>query len=398
MIPRIIESDIRQELNRIGVDPAGIKIMVPKGEFLAIKIEALRPTAANILKQEILAIGGEAATAYGSINHSVKTTPVIILATIRQLTDLMKKLAQHQFGLPQLAKQLRASISNYRNIPTPLKFRRRTLSFGRRTYIMGILNITPDSFSDGGRYFSLDSAVKHAEQLLSEGADIIDIGGESTRPGAARVSAQQEIERIVPVIAALRRQRRAIISVDTRKAPVAQAALAAGADMINDVSGLKYDHKMAAVIAKAGCPVCLMHMRGTPATMQKNTAYSDLLGELINELQGSLAIAENAGILQGKIIVDPGIGFGKTAEQSLVIVRRLAELKALGRPILIGPSRKSVVGQTLGLPPEERLEGTLALIALAIANGADIVRVHDVKQVKRAAQMADATVRRRKNG
>jgi dihydropteroate synthase len=230
--------------------------------------------------------------------------------------------------------------------------------------------------------------------MLEDGADIVDVGGESTRPGARAVTAEEEVKRVMPVIRALSRTKGAAISIDTRRARVARAALDAGADMINDVSGLRYDRKMAAVAACSKIPVCVMHMQGKPQNMQKNPAYKDLMGEIISCLEESLAIAKNAGILHGKILVDPGIGFGKTLEHNLEILKRLRELKVLGQPILVGPSRKSMIGKILGLPVEERVEGTAAAAAIAIANGADIVRVHDVKEIKRVVKITDAILRR----
>jgi dihydropteroate synthase len=261
---------------------------------------------------------------------------------------------------------------------------------------MGVLNVTPDSFSDGGYFLDSEAAVRHGQQMIRDGADIIDIGGESTRPGSEAVPAEEEIDRIVPVIAKL--AKRTIISVDTTKAEVAEAALAAGADMVNDVSGLRFDPALAKLVAEKGVPLSLMHIKGKPRDMQNDPVYSDLMSEVISYLEEGLAIAQKAGILLEKIIVDPGIGFGKTVEHNLEIMARLKELKGLGRPVLVGTSRKSVIGKVLDLPVEERLEGTAATVALAIANGADIVRVHDVRAMSRVARMTDAIVRRRKNG
>ncbi len=399
MSARVIELADRRsaesELRAVGCDPAGVRLMAPKSVFRAVKVTGLRPPAANILKQEMLSFGGEAATAYGSIVHSVKATDVLITGTLKQFALLADKLKQHQFGLPALGMEIEACLLNYDRNPPPLKIGPRTFDFGRRTYIMGILNVTPDSFSDGGKFSDPAAALEHGRQMAAAGADIIDVGGESTRPGAAPVGAAEEIRRVVPVIKALAKDRRLIVSVDTRKAAVARAALAAGARLVNDVSGLRFDKQMAGVVARHRVPVCLMHMKGTPKTMQKNPVYSDLIGEIIDSLAGSLAIANNAGILLEKIIVDPGLGFGKTAAGNLEIVRRLKEFKMLGRPLLVGPSRKSAIGAVLDLPPGERVEGTAALAALAIAGGADFIRVHDVKELFRVARMTDAIVRRK---
>lgn len=272
----------------------------------------------------------------------------------------------------------------------------RRLEFGRKTLVMGVLNVTPDSFSDGGLYLNLDRAVARAKAMVMEGADIIDLGGESTRPFADPVPPEEEMARVIPVLERLIAEVRVPISVDTYKSEVAWRALELGAAMINDISGLRADSRMAEVIAASGCPVVVVHMQGTPKTMQVKPVYADVMEEVKAGLRASMDIARRAGVEEGKVIVDPGIGFGKTAEHNLEILHRLAELKSLGRHILIGTSRKSFIGKVLELPPGERLEGTAATVALSIAHGADLVRVHDVKAMKRVAQMTDAIVRWRR--
>jgi len=268
-----------------------------------------------------------------------------------------------------------------------------TLSVGHRTLIMGILNVTPDSFSDGGCFTDPDEAVKHALHMLVEGADIIDVGGESTRPGATPVDADEELRRVLPVIAEIRRRApEAIISIDTYKAAVADAALDAGANIINDVWGLMKDLEMAAVAARRNVPVVVMHN-------QEGTLYKNLVHDVIAALRRSIRRAVEAGLPPEMIIIDPGIGFGKTAVQNLDLLKELQALQVLGRPILLGTSRKSTIGKVLGgVPVEERLEGTAATVALGIAAGADIVRVHDVKAMKRIAMMTDAIVRPGRGG
>ncbi|MFH1386382.1 MAG: dihydropteroate synthase [bacterium] len=382
MIPRIITTSPEEEMRRLGCDPAGIKIMSDKADFKVIKLSTIKPIPANIIKQEILSLGGEAATSYGVIDHSAKQSDVLIFGTLRQLNQLVNKLKQHQFGLPAIALEISTVLKNY-------------AENDRKVKVMGILNVTPDSFSDGGKYFNLETAVKKADEMIAEGAEIIDIGGESTRPGATAVPAKAEIDRVLPIIKKLAKHKKVVVSIDTRKAEVAKAALEAGAKMVNDVSGLRFDKKMAGVAAKYQVPVCLMHMRGTPANMQQKTKYHDLMGELAGHLEEGLAIAKNAGILHEKIIVDPGLGFSKTADQNLEILRRLRELKGLGCPVLLGPSRKATIGQVLGLPVKERLEGTLAMVAVAVINGVDIVRVHDVKETIRVVRMVEAIKGRR---
>lgn len=268
---------------------------------------------------------------------------------------------------------------------------RRALSLDR-PLVMGILNITPDSFSDGNRFFSLDAAVARALEMEGEGADIIDIGGESTRPNAPAVSLAEELDRVVPVIEALAGKISVPISIDTYKAGVARAACAAGAEIVNDVSGLFFDPAMAQAVAAADAGLVVMHTRGTPDRMQANTRYRDLVAEVIGYLAESLALAEAAGIPACRIAVDPGLGFGKSVEGNLELVRRLGELRSLGRPILVGPSRKSFIGAVTGKGDGERLFGTAAAVAVSIVNGASIVRVHDVAAMRDVAVMARALV------
>ncbi len=283
----------------------------------------------------------------------------------------------------------------------------RTFRWGERTYVMGILNVTPDSFSGDGLLAQgdpVEAALAQAQAFLEAGADILDIGGESTRPGAQPVPLEEEIRRVIPVVREVARQfPKAVISVDTYKAPVAEAALEAGAHLVNDVWGLRADPRMAAVVARYGVPVILMHNRSTPNNAEVRerlggryvgVAYENLLEDVKRELLESVALAHAAGIPDSHIILDPGIGFGKTVEQNLELVDRLGEIRALGYPVLLGSSRKSFIGYTLNLPPEERLEGTAAAVAVGIVRGADIVRVHDVLPMVRVARMTDAIVRR----
>jgi len=381
-------NEIINEMNRIGVHSTGISIMSPKAEFRIIKIKDVPVVSANIIKQDMLSFGGEAATAHGTIDHSVKTTDVLIFGTKLQIRNLISKLKLQYFGLRKLASKVDEVLENYDGIPSPIKVKGKTFNFGRRTYIMGILNITPDSFSDGGRYISFSDAVKHGKEMLEQGADMIDIGGESTRPGAKPVYAKEEINRVIPVISALKRTG-AVISIDTTKSIVAEAAIKAGASMINDISALKGDRKMAKVAAKYKVPVVLMHMQGKPRTMQKNPKYKDLIPDIISYLQNSIGLAIKGGVLKEKLIVDPGFGFGKTVAHNIEILRNLKAFKVLGCPILIGTSRKSTIGRILNLPPEERLEGTAATVTAAISAGANIIRVHDVEQMARVAKMSD---------
>ncbi len=262
---------------------------------------------------------------------------------------------------------------------------------GQRTLVMGILNVTPDSFSDGGQFAGTEHALAHARRMLNEGADIIDVGGESTRPGAEPVPAEEEMRRVLPVIERLHALCPAPISVDTCKAAVARAAVAAGARIINDIGGLTLDPEIARVAADTGATLILMHIRGTPRTMQQEIHYDDVVADIVAFLRRQVQVAVDAGVPRERLIVDPGIGFGKRVEHNLEILRRLRELTALGLPILIGTSRKRFIGEVLGgLPPEQRVEGTAATVAVSILNGASIVRVHDVLPMVRVARMTDA--------
>ncbi len=276
-----------------------------------------------------------------------------------------------------------------------LNCRSQKLELGSRTLIMGILNVTPDSFSDGGLFAEVEKAVEHAKNMVAEGADIIDVGGESSRPGADTVSVEVEKARVLPVIERLAGTVEVPISIDTYKSSVARDALNMGACMVNDITALRGDPDMASVVAEAGVPVVLMHMKGTPRDMQLDPHYDSLISEITSFLSIRIQAAMDAGISQNQIIIDPGIGFGKTVAHNLEIIRRLSEFKPLGKPILIGTSRKSFIGKVLGLSTDDRLEGTAASIAVAIANGADIVRIHDVKEVARVVSMTDAIVRGR---
>lgn len=277
----------------------------------------------------------------------------------------------------------------------PLKLRSRTLVLGERTLIMGVLNVTPDSFSDGGKFFSLKSAIDGALAMERAGADILDIGAESTRPGSAGISTAEELQRLLPALDVLRKRLRIPISVDTQKAGVAEIAVGAGAAILNDISGLKNDPRVAEVAAKFGVPLILMHMRGTPRTMQKQPFAKNAVKDVIAGLRHSIAVARRAGVRDSRIILDPGIGFGKSFQQNYELLARLPELAKLGYPLLVGTSRKGFLGATLAshgksAPPEARIWGTAATVTASILGGAHIVRVHDVAEMAQVAKVADA--------
>jgi len=285
--------------------------------------------------------------------------------------------------------------------PTPLfrlSWSGYTLDLSRRTHVMGVINVTPDSFSDGGQFFEKERAVEQALQLVADGADLIDIGGESTRPYSKRISAEEEMNRVIPVIEALKKELGVPISIDTLKAQVAREALRRGASMVNDISALRFDPEMASVVAETGVPVILMHMKGTPADMQVNPTYDDVAAEIIGFLRKAMDQAVSRGVRRDRIIVDPGIGFGKTSDHNLEIIRGLGRLQCLEAPILVGSSRKAFIGRILEKKAHERDTGTMATVAAAVMNGAHIVRVHNVKQAVETVKVIDAIRRGRFEG
>ncbi|KUK84316.1 MAG: Dihydropteroate synthase, partial [Desulfofundulus kuznetsovii] len=312
---------------------------------------------------------------------------VVLMGTLNQYKDVLLKLKMQAFGLPRLADQIEKVLNNLEKRPAKLSCRDRELYLGKRTLIMGILNITPDSFSDGGIYSDPGKAEERAFQMVEEGADIIDVGGESTRPGYTPVSLEEEIERVMPVLKRLSGKIRVPVSIDTSKAEMARQSLEMGVQIVNDQQAFRGDPQMPGIVARYGAAVIIMHN-------QQGTEYKDMLGEMVHYFRESIDIAEAAGIKRDAIVIDPGVGFGKTVEGNLEAILRLPELACIGRPVLVGTSRKSVIGKVLDLSVDQRLEGTAVTVALSIAGGADIVRVHDVKEMARVVKMADAIVRR----
>lgn len=394
--PRLLEvstaGHAAHELRRMAVDSYGVVEMVPKMRTLNIGLSHLECRQANILKQEMLSLGGDAAVARGTVACSIESTDCVLIGTVKQLTRLCRKLTAQPFGLAELAGELDLLLGRIASSPASWKTSQRSLSL-QRPLIMGILNVTPDSFSDGGCSSDPARAFEKALQMEAEGADIIDIGGESTRPGAALVTFDEELRRVIPIIERLAGTLKCAISVDTWKSAVAGKALAAGAEIINDISGFNFDPLMAGLAASSGAGVVLMHTRGTPDKMQQNTAYDDLMAEISTGLLISLDLAREAGVSAECIAIDPGIGFGKGAASNLELIRRLAELTSFGQPILTGPSRKSFIGKVLGREQtDDRLFGTAAAVALSVSNGASILRVHDVRAMRDVADMAHAIV------
>ena len=384
------DEEIAAEFRAIGVDPAGFEHMLPKAQHVNIRVRELSAPAALILKQEMLSLGGDCANHRKILKNDVVSADSILMGNVKVFQKLILKLRQQPFGLNELAENLQAAIENYLH-PKPmlLKCGSRTLDLSRRTYIMGILNVTPDSFSDGGEFFEPQRAIERGIQMAEQGADIIDVGAESTRPGADPLSQQQELERLIPVVEQLARVIDVPISVDTYKSQIAEAAIAAGATMINDISGLRFDSDMKTIAARYNVPVAVMHIKGVPKNMQLDPDYDDLIDEIYQYLADSIKLAMNAGLNRDQIIIDPGIGFGKRLLDNYTIIKRLREFSTLACPILIGPSRKSFIGKILDAPPDQRLEGTAAAVAIGIQNGANIVRVHDVAAMKRVCQIAD---------
>src|SRR6266850_1668223 len=373
----------------------GIPARRTNGAVRAVRLEGVPSKAARALVEIMAGAGGCAQAASGRRGGG----PVVILQGDGAHYDAFLEKASRRPATRAAALEMRDVLMRASTWPRALALARGRLPLGQRTLIMGILNVTPDSFSDGGRTLDPSRAVERAMQMVREGADLIDIGGESTRPGAKPVPLKEELRRVMPVLEAVAGSVRALpdrhplLSVDTRKAEVARRAAAAGADLINDISGLTYDPAMAAAVADSGLPVVLQHIRGTPGTMQKNPRYRHLLPEIAAFLRGQMEKAIRAGVREDKIVIDPGIGFGKRRRDNLAILKDLKVLTSLGRPILIGASRKSFLKETIALPPAERLEASLAAEALAIAGGADIIRVHDVREAVRVASLCDAVFR-----
>lgn len=385
--------DSRREITRTKADETGVAKMTDKALGYAIRAEGLKSPGANILKQEALSVGAEAAVARGVVNCSTEFTDVVIMGSRKQLKRLITKLKPQPFGLKTLAAEL-ASALDLCEAPQRWSFGGRCYDLEAKPLVMGIVNVTPDSFSDGGDHRATGTAVEAALRMEAEGADILDIGGESTRPGAQAVSLEDELDRVLPVISALSGRVKVPISIDTYKAQVALRAMEAGASVVNDISGLFLDPEMAGVVASTGAGLVAMHMRGTPRDMQTDTAYADIVSEVFGHLAQSLTRAREAGIDAERIVVDPGIGFAKSTQGNMVLLRRLSEFAALGRPVLVGASRKAFIGRTLGITePKERLEGSLAVAALAVANGARIIRSHDVLATRRTVDMAWAIAR-----
>ncbi|MGC2288389.1 MAG: dihydropteroate synthase [Thermoplasmata archaeon] len=384
-------TEIARELERTASDPEGVGIMTRKGRTLLVRLDGIPLKAAPLLKQEMLALGADSAHAKGVADLSVEQSAVVLFGTPGQYAHLLPKLRRQPFQLRAVADAVQAVLENYsRTTPRSLRGLHRSVTLGAATVVMGVLNVTPDSFSDGGLFEQPEAAIARGLALEAEGAQMLDIGAESSRPGAASISAEQELARLQGVLPALHDRLKIPISVDTQKPEVARAALDLGADLINDVSGLR-NPQMRQVIARSGAPAILVHMRGTPETMQKDLDYTDLRAEVYGALAQAVAAALGDGIAPERLLVDPGLGFGKSSEQSLDLLRHVSEFRGLGCPVVVGASRKSFLADVLwGLPTEARLEASLAAAVVAALGGAAVVRVHDVASTVRALSVADA--------
>jgi len=380
-------NDVRRHLGEFDLPAEDIEKIADSFLYCTIKLEGVDTRAANLMKSLLETLGGGIAMSRGAHDYTVRETDVLITGSRRTLQLLAARLKGEPYGLDAVSAEIIAcTTAGNRTI----SWGSRTLDFTHKTYVMGILNCTPDSFFPSSRAASLKDAMKSAHEMISAGVDIVDVGGESTRPGSEPVPVEEEIRRVIPVIQALRADSDVIVSVDTRKKEVAERALDAGADIINDISGLRHNDDLARLVARRRVPVVLMHMRGTPKTMQKSPFYKNTISEILRELQPSIAAAIGAGIAPEMIIIDPGIGFGKRIQDNLRIIKELASLKSLKFPILVGLSRKGFIGEILDRPVEKRLIGTVTANTLAILNGANIIRVHDVADAVEMVKIIDS--------
>jgi dihydropteroate synthase len=392
---RVLEAEslaeISREVARTESDPEGVAIMTRKGRIYPVRLDGISLKAAPLLKQETLSVGADSAHARGIADHSASTTSVVILATWGQYQRIVPKLRRQPFRLAEVAAEIDRALRSYvSRTPRTISGAHRTFVVGDRPRVMGVVNVTPDSFSDGGLHLDPKDAVAHAERLVAEGATIVDIGGESTRPGATPVSPDAEWKRVEPVLAGLARRLSVPISIDTRHAEVALRAVDAGADVVNDVEGLRSE-AMRRAVAKSGAAVVAMHMRGDPTTMQSNLVYSDLRGEVYSALAEATDRAVADGIPADRILIDPGLGFGKSPEQSLELLLHIGEFRSLGYPVVVGASRKSFLGWLLGTDDKShRLEAGIAAAVVAAERGTALVRTHDVGPTVRALALVRA--------
>lgn len=392
-IRQITPEEAGKVISEIGFDESYISAGIKKYEFKLYKICNLTCAQATIVKQVALSAGADAAVHREVLVCGVESSDLLIGATAAQLETICTKLLKQPFGLKELARQIKEKLSL--TFPPSLTIREKTFDWAAKTYIMGILNLTPDSSSDGGKYLDPDIAVEHAKKMIDDEADIIDIGGESTKPFSQEVMPDEEMRRVLPIIERIRAYNDKIpISIDTRHSETAKKAVEAGVDIINDVSGLDWDEKMAATAAELAVPVVIMHSLGSPDVMQQAPTYSEnVVDAVYKDLYTKTQKALSAGIKPENIIIDPGIGFGKAFEHNIELIKRIEEFKTLGYPILIGVSRKSVIAKVLNVPPMEREEAAIALNSYAASKGANIIRVHEVNSHYKALKVLDCVIR-----
>ncbi len=367
----------------MGVDPVGIDIMEGKSRHHLIRLDDVDLRAALILKQDMLSLGGEAALCREAAGLAIRKTPVLLMGTTRQMRGLVSKLWEQPFKLADLSRSIEELLDTIDN-GSRYVVRGQDLLSGGRKAVVGILNVTEDSFSDGGKYAERESAVARGIEMAAQGADIIDVGGESTRPGARPVNAKEEMEKVIPVIRDLVAEGVNSISVDTTRSEVAEKAIQEGACILNDISGMTFDPRMLHVAAASEASVILMHTRGRPETMQDDLVYDDLMGEVCSYLEGAMDLAMGEGIPAERICLDPGIGFGKSLEQNLELISRIGELRSLGAAVMVGASRKSFIGRLTGADVEHRMPGSIGAAVAAAMKGADMVRVHDIVETVQA--------------
>lgn len=392
MLCELASSEVMSEIQKLGVHNDSVKIFEKKSSMTPLKIYDVASPAANILKQEMLSLGGDCAIHKNCVNCKIERSNLILLGTKRQYEKLLPKLKMmNYFGFPEIYSEIKNFLTSERKPLLTKLSDGRTLDY-KTARVMGIINVTSDSFFEGSRSTSMKKILQQAEKFIKEGAEILDIGGESSRPGADLVSLDDEIERVKPAVREIRREfKEAVISVDTYKSETARVGIDNGADIINDITALRGDLAMAGLIAKTKVPVILMHMQGSPKTMQNNPTYKDLITDLLTFFDERINSLLDIGVGREKIIIDPGFGFGKTVDHNLEIVRRLHEFSCFSVPVLLGASRKSTITSVLKTRgPAENLEGTLGITAKAFFSGASIVRVHDVLENKRLIKMLEA--------
>jgi dihydropteroate synthase len=380
----------RRELQRIGVDPDACRLFVDKGVAVVLKCDGLSCAQANILKQTALLCGGDVAVAR-DVYHTAtrKKTSALVFVNRRELGRMLERLAEQPW-MATVRQELSTALTPGK--APVLCFDDTTITFSR-TYIMGVINITADSFYRGSRYTEQNEIVRVACDMERSGADFIDIGTESSRPGARSTTVKADLKKLKSVLPRIARSVTIPISVDTYKSEIASFAIDHGAAIINDISGLRFDRKMVKLLARTNTALVIMHMKGTPRTMQRRPSYRDLMGEVHDFFRHAIEVACGNGISRDRIVLDPGLGFGKRLEDNYEIINRLEEFTTLDRPLLVGHSRKSFIGLPFGLTPEHRLEGTLGVEALLIKNGASIIRVHDVGEAKKVAMLIDRITR-----